>query len=1194
MVVVAIAAVLLFSGYIVYTAFFASAKKSDSTETPFSGPPSEATPDFVDRTADFGLTVAHRQGDERLTGLDETLGSGVCALDYDNDGWIDLFIVNGSGDTRYYGLRHWWQSTGGHRLLKNQGGRHFVDVTGKAGIRTITHGMGCVAADFDNDGDTDLFITNIGSNQLLRNNGDGTFTDVTQGSGLEGDGWHTAAAVADVDGDGKLDLYVGGFIAFEKGSHTFEPGNQYKQDTSPFFNSALYPALPNRLFRNLGGMRFKDVTEAAGVANADGRTLAALWADVNDDGKPDLIVANATGTGSTTGFLNRGDWHFESMGIQARIESGLPFRGIALGDLNNDGKAEFVLTGASGNQTALLFRNAATLGADPSFVDEARQWQLTKEPYAAYSPWSPLLADFNNDGWTDLFIANGQIMPDPDSPLVTVGQPKQLWLNGGASRLHEYKPPPLSPLLDRQSARGMVVADFNNDGKLDVYVAHNNDLGQLLINQLRAPGHWLGVRLVDTNGNSDSVGARVSMTTEQGTQVRWVTKGMGFLSDSDPRLHFGLGSATRAKLEVQWADGFKTVYRDVPADRYLFIARGGELKPGPAAPKPESVKQPTSLAELTPDIRAEYFRALTAAGDSVRVVAVLREALHDPSDAVRAAVVTALGEQRSAEGLRLLLRFIEDKSDSVVSRAVDAVCAYEEESTTRFLLRMFAHRSAVVRQHTAACFMGYYQGFQAQQAVIHRKYLAVPYLAVLLADSDTKVRIAAARALGASEKFRGVSPLIDLLKNADANLQGEAVRALGLIRDKYALPALLKLLTQPKVAPATYAQLFIALKRLDYDGLDTTLQDFASGRGKLASLGLETRLNTFLEILESAEGVVLTRDKIKTLADAAYHNGTHQDETAVSYARIVEKSGAADAGSSVTPLLSHGNPQVRSAAYLARFTLEPGNRTTLVSSALRDADTTVRQSILLRIATDKVPLPDSLFLEVLQQEDTRLAALNALRGANSGPVIQMLTNWVQDGAAKKDVRIAALAVLSRSNCPLTVPEDWYRAADDDLRIAMFGCEAKRLPAIFVSRTPPPFVQRYLHAAASPAVHRAVFDFLLTREEWWAQQEVIALLQDRENPALRRHVFQALPLKYFRDSRELLKMASNRNDPLRLEALRRLRGASDPQTIQTLLAMARDNKEGNETRLLAGVALPVTYGKDILPSLLNLKTGQALR
>jgi HEAT repeat protein len=531
------------------------------------------------------------------------------------------------------------------------------------------------------------------------------------------------------------------------------------------------------------------------------------------------------------------------------------------------------------------------------------------------------------------------------------------------------------------------------------------------------------------------------------------------------------------------------------------------------------------------------------------------------------------------------LRFLEDPSDAVAAGAVDAVCRFQEENTVRYLLRMFGHSSAVVRQRAADCFTNYFQAFQEQQAVIHRKYLAVPYLAALLADPDVNVRIAAARALGASEKFRGVPPLIDALGDADVRLRDEAVRALGLIRDRYALSALLKLLADPNLEASTYAELFIALKRLDYDGLDKALAEFGGGRGEFSHVRPERRLAAFVDVLESSEGVVLPREKIQSLARAGFEAGAHNDEIAVLFARLAAISGISRAVTSLMPLTARADPRVRSAAYLARFKLDPENRLAVVGAALRDPETSVRSAMLRRVAEEQVRLPDSMLTEVLQHEETRLAALNAVRGIASDATAQLLTGWVEDETASKDIRLAALQALSRSGRPWAPTEAWFRTASDDLRIATLACEARTLPAIYVSRSAPPFLQRYLRTR-SATVRRAAFDFLLTREELWAKQEVLTLLQNDREHALRHHVMQALPTEYFSDGGIFLKIAGNSHDPLRYEALRRLRGASDGHTVQGLLAIARDEKEDERSRVLAGVALPANYSKDILLGLLG--------
>ena len=1164
-------AVLVFAVFIALSGAAAYRYPGRLQETPFAGPASTVAPLFLDRTLDFRITVSHRQGDERLTGLDETLGPGACTLDYDGDGWIDLFIVNGAGDTRYYGHRHWWQSAAGHRLMHNVGGHHFVDVTAQAGLGIVSHGQGCVAADFNNDGKTDLFITNIGQNILLRNNGNSTFTDVSRGSGIEDDGWHTAAAVADVDGDGKLDLYVGGFIAFDKAARTFEPSSQFKQDLSPLFNSALYPALPNRLLRNLGDFHFEDRTQDSGLAESDGRTLAALWLDANDDGRPDLMVANATGTGSTSGFINRGNWQFEPMGIRSQIESGLSVRGLALADLDNDGRAEIIQTGASGNHTALLATIGEQASAPPKYVDIGRQWRLVDERYAAFSPWSPALGDFNNDGWTDLMVVNGQVAPDADAPHVTVGQAKQLWLNDGHAGFIEHQPPPRSALLDRQSARGMTLADFNNDGRLDAYVAHNNDLGQLLVNAGPAHGHWLGLRLEDTRGNRDAVGARVAVTTKQGSQVHWITKGMGFLSDGDPRVHFGLGSATQADIAIRWADGAITRQRAVAVDTYMTVSRADGLQSVATTAVADQITIPTAPQALSPAARAAYYDRLLRVDDADAFDAAATTLLHENDAEVRRRLAAALAGSRSADRLRLLVRLLEDRDAATVAQTVDVLCGYESEDTLRYLLRMFSHGAAVVRRHTAECFTRYYADFRDQQVVIQRKYLALPYLIALLSDGDREVRLSAVRALGHAEKFRGVMPLIELLGDADEELRGEAVHALGLIRERDALRALRVRLGTSGNSPKLYAQLFIALKRLDDSALEASLRDFASGRGAFTAINAADRLRTVQALLELPDGVVFSHATIQTLVAASYAQNQTGTATQVSYLRVVEKAGLSETLNTVTALLNNAHASVRAAAYLACMTLAPERRKALVEAALRDPDSDVRNAMLERAAAGGIELSVLQLTAALTQTDTRTAAFKALGKTVADPLIKRLMAWVEDGTLDEAQRHAALAALCRAHRPPTPSTQWYSAATDSLIIAMLECEFAQLPPLHVAPEAPAFLNRYLEAD-SFAVRAATFDGLLARQELWAKRAVVTLLGDREQQPLRKHVMRALPAEYLDDGGVLRSIAGTREDPLRFDALLRLGDARERAAYDTLEAIAHNIDDDAAARALAHALL----------------------
>ncbi len=325
-------------------------------------PPSDSPPlvNFTDTTLAMEIKFVHEQGEDQLSGIDESLGSGVCAFDYDGDGWTDLFLVNGSGHTHYYGKHYWWQDTTTPALLKNKNGKVFEDVTIKAGLVKENWGMGCLSADFDNDGDPDLFLTNLGSNQLYRNEGNGRFTDITQDSGIVGDYWSTSAAAADINGDGLLDIYVGNYIKFNKGSKTFESGSQFAPEKPPTFDASLYDAQPSQLYLNLGGLKFREMANEAGVAVADGRTLDVHSQDINVDGKPDLVVTNDRGTGSNMAFLNQDGLHFQASSTAFGLQSPRGSRGIASGDINNDGDEDLVFANPQGESLALLIQGTTT------------------------------------------------------------------------------------------------------------------------------------------------------------------------------------------------------------------------------------------------------------------------------------------------------------------------------------------------------------------------------------------------------------------------------------------------------------------------------------------------------------------------------------------------------------------------------------------------------------------------------------------------------------------------------------------------------------------------------------------------------------------------------------------------------------------------------------------------------------------
>ncbi|HFD12644.1 MAG TPA: VCBS repeat-containing protein, partial [Crenotrichaceae bacterium] len=260
-------------------------------------------PVFSDITAYAGLVVSHMQGGEKITNLTETLGAGACVLDFDNDGWLDIFFITGSGQTRYYGRREWWQQGHSNVLYKNNGNGQFVDVTKRAGLENTVWGMGCASADFDNDGDADLFVTSYGSN-IFYENRNGRFVDISPLAGIKGEAWSTSVVVADYNKDGLLDIYVVNYLDFKNGAKTYEKTSGFQRMLPVSFDARVYDGQANQLYLNKGKLKFEDVTSNAGVANVGGRGLAAQWVDLNRDSYPDLIVSNDAGLPNAV-FLNK-------------------------------------------------------------------------------------------------------------------------------------------------------------------------------------------------------------------------------------------------------------------------------------------------------------------------------------------------------------------------------------------------------------------------------------------------------------------------------------------------------------------------------------------------------------------------------------------------------------------------------------------------------------------------------------------------------------------------------------------------------------------------------------------------------------------------------------------------------------------------------------------------------------------------
>ena len=483
----------------------------------------------------------------------EVNGSGVCWLDYDNDGQMDLYLVNGSTLAELQGKS---PSRSTNHLYRNVRGQ-FSDVTAAAGVPGSGWGFGCVAADYDNDGNTDLLVTNFGANLLYRNAGNGKFQDVTKAAGIAGGNiWHAGAAFADYDRDGDLDLFVPGYLDFNVRNPELKTC-EYEGIQVHACGPLGYKGAPDALYRNNGDGTFTDVTTAAGMVDQNRYFgFQAVWDDFDNDGWPDLFVGNDSNPNYL--YRNNGNGTFREIGIAAGLAYSadgkeLSSMGVAAGDYDHDGWMDLFVTTFADDNYVLFHNDGKGLFSDVSFQSGVG------EPTIPYLGWGTGFFDFDNDGHSDLYCVNGHVYPEVDGKgSQTYRQPLQILSNRGNGKFIDASAAAGLPAVGRISGRGSAYADYDNDGDLDLVVSVMDDKPLLIRNDGGNRRNWLQLSLRGTKSNRMAVGARVRVTAEGRTQTATVRAGESYLSSNDPRLHFGLNSATEAIVEVVWPNGQKS------------------------------------------------------------------------------------------------------------------------------------------------------------------------------------------------------------------------------------------------------------------------------------------------------------------------------------------------------------------------------------------------------------------------------------------------------------------------------------------------------------------------------------------------------------------------------------------------------------------------------------------------------------
>lgn len=617
---------------------------SCARSTPPPAPPAGAVR-FVDVTAEAGIDFVHTSGRSgRKYGV-ETIGSGAAFWDYDSDGRMDLFAVNSAALPGYTA-----PAKASDALYHNQGQGRFAEVAAQVGLADTSYGMGCTTGDYDNDGDPDLFVSNFGANVLYRNEGaQGAgwhFADVTGRTVLGQErGWHTGCAFADYDLDGDLDLYVATYLDYSFEGDLLDQGGRLQRPRRHLAPTE-YPGKRDFLYRNEGGEHFVDVTREAGLFTLEGRQLGALFVDFDDDGDPDLFQADD----ATPNFLYRNDGkgHFNEIGLTAGVaynRAGKPegSMGVDAADVDGDGRQDLFVTNFQWESNTLYKNLGNGLFRDESLEAGVGASSLDRLGFGTN------FFDADNDGDQDLFVANGHIDEDIErfDPQATYAQRHLFYLNDGQGHFAEITDQAGPGLAQPGVGRGSAVADYDDDGDLDLFILNSGRPAVLLRNDTPPGNHWLALRLQGTRSNRSGYGTRVALHAGGRVQRAESRSTASYLSQDDPRLFFGLGSQASAELiEIRWPSGVRQELRQVAADRVVEVVepRQGEA-PATLAPELKSLPEPAAADPLAERVWQEAPLVLPPAvrtGETLPDLAPLQAA---------AEAGGARGHQRLAEGL---------------------------------------------------------------------------------------------------------------------------------------------------------------------------------------------------------------------------------------------------------------------------------------------------------------------------------------------------------------------------------------------------------------------------------------------------------------------------------------------------------------------------------------------------------------
>ena len=1117
---------------------------------------------FNDVTMESGIEFFHAQGGKMLNAISEVIGSGACMADYDNDGFVDIYAVNGAGYTHYYGKKWWWHKDPYNTLYHNNGDGTFTDVTEKAGVGDNGWGMGCAFGDFDNDGNPDLYVTNYGANVLYHNNGDGTFTNVTEKAGVGDEGWGTSIAWGDYDNDGNLDLYIANYLVFDKTMNPGEPNSAFKMEMPLLMNSKLYEGQRNVLYRNNGDGTFTDVTDQAGVGNSPGKSMGVVFSDFNDDGYQDIYIANDKSRNVL--YFNNGKGRFTDVGGNLGADSPLSGMGVTIGDYDNDGDMDIFSTYTQ-KDTNILYKNTISNGPESikaiihsKFINATMNAGLGEDVSVGYFGWGTGFFDYDNDGYIDLFVANGHGMPDFDNPRSTIGQRNQLFRNNGDGSFLEVSGSAGYGLRLKDSSRGVTMGDYDNDGDIDVFIVNNNTYASLLKNEAGNTGKWLNIKLKGTRSNRDAIGARVKVTSGSLCQTKEVRSGSGYLSQSDMRLNFGLGAiATVDSVEIRWPSGIIETFRDIKSNQFIAIVEGDKK-----FSVVKTVKKTSDKHLLVAESRTK---------DRIGVI----------NSEVRQQALSALGNIGDERALKPLLICLREEDTGVRREAVKALRYFDSDRAIGPIIIALDDRDVGVRREAIATLSFLMKEEQTiRKSSVERKRLAVSPLIRVLEDEDPVVRQEAVRALGYSESYRACIPVTRVLGDTNKEVRMAATKTLGLLRDRRAVEPLIKVLNDNDEDSSVRAQAIIALNRLDSDIIIEPLIKALNDEDKRIR---QKAASVFVALFENEEGVVFKKDlAIKPLLSAMNDNVPMVRIEVIKALGFIKDT---QVNSHLIKALSDEDGGVKQMAIKVSSSIGDKKALPYIENAMQDQNYEVRKEATMAFSVLKGSESIPYLVNMLKDSniEVKRQAFISLGAFTDKNTLDILLGVIKNVNEDKHIRLSAISSLVKINKEPGIFIDLLDDSNYEIRKEASRC----LGVLKDKRATDPLIKKV--ADDNKEVRREAVLALGGFKNSRAFDTLVKVLLDKDEDDIVRSG-AVLSLSHYGNRKallHLLKVLKSREDNIRLDVIKVLGGFNDKLAVKHLMMIIKNRHEDTLLRSKAVMAISQMDTENVVDTLINI-------